>query len=226
MVDHTKSFDVDDGLGPGGPDLPKVFSGNSNPNTESGLDGAAVGSKAWCDDGRMFTKITAGASGWREGFSKFDAIGSLIPVDFFSGGGTSNKWLSINKSFAPSGTVPEVLLYNAELVGATVTNKDPNSEIDLEVWQNKPIIGGTQKKVIEVRDFLYAAITFETNLEQFDKGDGISVFAAKVGANADTPTDLKVRLWFRVTQQTGTDMGYTDPTDVTGTTGMIAIRNP
>lgn len=71
MIDSNKSFDVDSGLGPGGPDNPKLFSGAGVPNFI-----APIGSVCFDTDGTKYKFVGPSANDWISmGSSLIGALG-------------------------------------------------------------------------------------------------------------------------------------------------------
>jgi hypothetical protein len=114
---------------------------------------------------------------------------NFLIFNFFNIGDTQNKWLSHNIS--TTNIIPLYFTFDVSLVGIMYSNRDTNTDIDLEFYNN-----GAKVYTIQIRDTRLYRKSSSTSLLDLDMGDKFSLYAKKVSTN--TPKDVNIDLIFRI----------------------------
>ena len=130
--------------------------------------------------------------------SQGSAVGKLFYVLFQSTGNTSDKWLGYGNGTTSSSTIPLVLPFAGNLVGATFSNNDNNVDGDYQVFRNG-ILAGNLMYTWQIRNKRTAWIT-NISVTGFTQGDRVSLFHKNVtnGTGDRTAQDPIVMLIFAI----------------------------
>jgi len=130
------------------------------------------------------------------------AIGTLIEFHFNSGGSNvNNAWLAFGDPSAPSNDVPMVAPQNLEIKGLVFSNKDDNSDTDMEIYCN-----GTLSATVEIRAKRYYWKVGAT-ITTVNQGDRVSVFLKKYGTVSSAPSKPNISLYCKVVKEMPADDG-------------------
>lgn len=133
--------------------------------------------------------------------ARLSGIGTVHDYHFSSStSNTNNAWLSHADPSATSNEVPMIAPQDMDVKGVTFSNKDDNSETDVEIYKN-----GTLEATVEIRDARYGW-ELGTTLLSVSQGDRLSVYLKKVDQVSDAPTKPLVTIFCKFTnEQADTD---------------------
>lgn len=126
------------------------------------------------------------------------AVGKLFYVLFSATGNTSDKWLGYGNGTTSSASIPLVLPFAGNLIGATFSNNDNDVDGDYQVFRNG-ILDGNLMYTWQIRNKRTAWIT-NINVTGFGQGDRVSLFHKNVtsGTGDRTAQDPIVKLIFSI----------------------------
>lgn len=141
-------------------------------------------------------KITAKVGGGSS------VLGTMFTLSFAETGSVGNKWLGNVSDGNNSDRTFAIIPFNCELKAITFSNRDDNSDTDVEIWVAQADNAAIKNKVFEwmLRD---ARVACKNNLSiPFDAGDKIGVLLDDQGVNPDNVT---VQMFFKITSDTVRD---------------------
>jgi hypothetical protein len=118
--------------------------------------------------------------------SRNSVIGKHQDFEFTSTGVTFNKWLNVGHPSVSSDEVPYTVAWDGEAIGMTYSNKNPDTDIDIEFYIDEVLT-----YTWEIRNKKHAYKVLESGIFSLDQGEMLSAFAKKVTTGTGTnPADV------------------------------------
>lgn len=129
--------------------------------------------------------------------AQISAAGKLFYSIFSSTGNTSDKFIGYGNGATTSNTVPLILPFAGNLVGATFSNQNNNVDADYQVFKNG-VLAGNLTYTWQVRNNRSAWIT-NINVGGFLQGDRVSLYHKKfTGTGGSTAQNPVLMLIFSI----------------------------